>query len=412
MKPNILIPPGLILAVTGIGASDIISATVGGARHGLVLLWALLLGAFLKLVLTEGLARWQLATGLTALEGWAAHLPRWVLWLFAVYLVLWSIAVSGALVSGCGLAVENLTHGVIPRQVGAAAHAVVVFFFVFYARSAAFARLMKPLIGVMIISILSCAVLTFRHPLDALSGFIPIIPTGGVATVFSLIGGIGGSLTLLGYNYLMREDGLVDPENLRRVRKDLLLAYGFTALIGVCVMLVAHWAFFIPGIPITDATAVSRMADQLGNILGPAGFYIYSLGFWAAVVASLVGVWELVPRIFADCWGLLRRLPQKQIEESLEPTSVPVRVGLGFMALVSVPFIFLNKPIAIVIAFTILGSLMVPLLAGTQLYMNNRIPWSAPIPHNGPLSNITLWVALILFSVIGGQEVWELLSGK
>ena len=38
--------------------------------------------------------------------------------------------------------------------------------------------------------------------------------------VLSLIGGIGGSLTLLSYNYLLREEGRVDPRNLRAVRLD------------------------------------------------------------------------------------------------------------------------------------------------------------------------------------------------
>ena len=61
--------PGVIMATSGIGASDIVAATVGGATYGLALLWALILGAFFKFVLSEGLARWPLATGSTALEG-------------------------------------------------------------------------------------------------------------------------------------------------------------------------------------------------------------------------------------------------------------------------------------------------------------------------------------------------------
>ena len=54
--------PGVVMAASGIGASDIVCATVGGATYGLALLWALALGAFFKFVLSEGLARWQLAT--------------------------------------------------------------------------------------------------------------------------------------------------------------------------------------------------------------------------------------------------------------------------------------------------------------------------------------------------------------
>ncbi len=55
------------------------------------------LGAFLKFVLTEGLARWQLTTGQTLLQGVVQHLGRSAAWLFLVYLVIWSVAVGRAL---------------------------------------------------------------------------------------------------------------------------------------------------------------------------------------------------------------------------------------------------------------------------------------------------------------------------
>ena len=43
-----------MVAATGIGSGDVVSATVGGARYGVVLLWAIALGAFFKFVLSEG----------------------------------------------------------------------------------------------------------------------------------------------------------------------------------------------------------------------------------------------------------------------------------------------------------------------------------------------------------------------
>src|SRR4029434_10042391 len=85
-----LIGPGLIVAATGIGAGDIVSATVGGANLGLAILWTVALAAFLKGFLSEGVARWQLATGTTAIEGWALHLPWWVKTYFGIYLVFWT----------------------------------------------------------------------------------------------------------------------------------------------------------------------------------------------------------------------------------------------------------------------------------------------------------------------------------
>jgi Mn2+/Fe2+ NRAMP family transporter len=103
--------PGLIVAAAGIGSGDVVSATVGGANYGVVLLWAILVGAFFKFVLNEGIARWQLATGTTVLEGWAEQLPFWVTVYFGLYLVLWTVAVSAALTNATGLGIANLTGG-------------------------------------------------------------------------------------------------------------------------------------------------------------------------------------------------------------------------------------------------------------------------------------------------------------
>ena len=399
------------MATSGIGASDIITATVGGATHGLALLWALALGAFFKFVLSEGLARWQLATGSTALEGWARHLPRWVLGLFAGYLVLWAVAVSGALVSGCGLAIENLTGGAVSRSWGGCAQAVAACALIWSAHAGRLARVMKPLIVVMFVSIVACAALTFREPVAVLRGLlVPAIPGGGATYVLSLIGGIGGSLTLLSYNYLLRDEGKVDPRNLRAVRLDLATAYLFTAIFGLSVMLIANRVFYSAGIAITDREAVSRMAGALAALTGRAGFYIYSIGFWAAVLASLVGVWQTIPSVIADCYGLLRRLPPEERKATAQPRATPYRAALLGMALASVPFAFLDRPLLIVIAFTVLGSLFIPFLAATLLYLNKRIPFPAPLRPNRPATNLVLVLIVFLFLVVGAVEIGGLLK--
>lgn len=397
------------MAASGIGASDIISATVGGATYGVTLLWALALGAFFKFVLTEGLARWQLATGATLLEGWARYLPRWVLTVFMGYLVLWAIAVSGALVSGCGLAIENITRGAVPRSWGAFAQAVVAFGVIYAARAGGFSRVIKPLIVVMFFSIVACAVLTFREPTAALKGFlVPMIPTKGGAYVLSLIGGIGGSLTLLSYNYLLRDESKVVPRTLRSVRLDLAMAYLFTAVFGLSVMLIANRVFHAAGVVITDREAVSRMAGQLAEIIGPVGFYIYSIGFWAAVLASLIGVWQTVPSIFADCYSLLLRVPKQERDTAMHASSSQYRAALVFMALVSVPFAFLGRPLLVVVVFTVIGSLFIPFLAATLLYLNTRVQWPGPIRRNNTATNAVLILGLLLFLIVGALEIFRL----
>ena len=64
-----IIGPGILIAATGVGAGDLATATFSGSKLGTAVLWAVLVGGVLKFVLTEGLTRWQLATGQTLLEG-------------------------------------------------------------------------------------------------------------------------------------------------------------------------------------------------------------------------------------------------------------------------------------------------------------------------------------------------------
>jgi Mn2+/Fe2+ NRAMP family transporter len=398
--------PGLIVAATGIGSGDVVAATVGGARYGVILLWAIAVGAFFKFVLSEGIARWQLATGLTALEGWATYLPAWVKYYFAAYLVLWTIAVSAALTNATGLGITNLTGGAIPQSWGAVAHSLIGFAFVWIGGYAWFEKLMKFLVGIMGFSILVCAALIVNDWAHVVQGLlIPRIPQASGTYVLSIIGGIGGSITMLSYNYWMREEKISGAEYLGYVRGDVAVAYLFTAIFGMSIMVIANQAFFLAGVTITDAQAVPKMAEVLGTLLGPFGVYAYSLGFWAAVFASLLGVWQSVPYLYADFYGVSQRMSVEERRAVTQVTSTPYRVALAFITLVPLPFAFTGRPLAVIVIYTIVGSLFVPFLAATLLYLNNKVPWAAAVPKNHWTTNVALIAILALFAIVGAQEV-------
>jgi Mn2+/Fe2+ NRAMP family transporter len=403
--------PGLVVAATGIGSGDVVAATVGGARYGVVLLWAIAVGAFFKYVLNEGIARWQLATGKTALEGWAEHLPAWVKWYFGIYLVLWTVFVSAALTNATGLGIANLTGGRIPQSWGGVLHSLFGFAFVLLGGYGGFEKMMKTLVGVMGFSILICAVLTFHDPAGVVTGtFVPTIPSGAGLYVLSIIGGIGGSVTMLSYNYWMREEKLSGPERLGYVRGDITIAYLFTALFGMAIMMTANQAFFVPGVAITNAQAVPKMAEMLGSILGAFGRIAYSVGFWAAVFASLLGVWQSVPYLYADFYSIWTKMPAAERARVTKVTSKPYRLALLFVTLAPIPFAFTGQPIQVIVAYTIVGSLFVPFLAATLLYLNNRIRWTSAVPHNNLATNALLIVILALFAIVGGDEALRALG--
>jgi hypothetical protein len=198
---------------------------------------------------------------------------------------------------------------------------------------------------------------------------------------------------------------MIGPQWLKHVRADISIAYIFTALFGMSVMTIANQAFHIPAIKITDAQAVTKMAETLGSVIGRVGFYAYSVGFWAAVFASLLGVWQSVPYLYADFYGVIRKFPQVKRDAITNVTSTPYRVALVFITLAPLPFAFMNQPLFIIKTYTIVGSLFIPFLAGTLLYLNNfRIPANSGVKNNGKLTNAVLTLALILFALVGARE--------
>ncbi|HJS74177.1 MAG TPA: divalent metal cation transporter, partial [Vicinamibacteria bacterium] len=269
-----------------------------------------------------------------------------------------------------------------------------------------FEKAMRVLIAAMFFSIIACAAMTFAEPAEFFRGLlIPRIPPGGAAYLLSLIGGIGGSVTLLSYNYWLREENMTGPEYVGFVRKDLGLAYCFTALFGISIMSLAGRAFHARGIPLTDSEAVPRMAGMLGSTVGPAGFYVYSIGFWAAVFASLLGVWQSVPYLYADFYALWKKVTPSERARLTRIGSTPYRLALAFLSIAPLPFAFLGRPIVIIVGFTIVGSMFLPFLAATLLWLDRRATWTSSVPRNGRLTNALLALILVLFVVIGAREI-------
>jgi hypothetical protein len=189
------------------------------------------------------------------------------------------------------------------------------------------------------------------------------------------------------------------------VRTDITIAYVFTAIFGMAVMIVANQAFHVPGIAITNTQAVTRMAETLGATIGPTGFYAYAIGFWAAVFASLLGVWQSLPYLFADFYGLMRQYPREARARLTAVTSTPYRTALLFLTLVPLPFAFIDQPLFVIRTFTIVGSLFIPFLAGTLLYLNNVvIPKQSAVPRNSWLTNAILVLAMLAFAAVGAAQ--------
>ncbi len=395
-----MLGPGIAMAATGVGAGDLVAASKAGADWGYALIWAALAGALLKYVLNEGLARWQLATGETLLEGWVSRLGRWVSYFFLVYLLVWSFVVSAALQNACGLAAHAMAPG-WSVQTWAIVHAVAAGLFVVYGGYQSFEWLMKVFIAVMVAALFGCA-LFVQSPAVSLAETVSQagIPPGSTTMVLSVMGGVGGSLTLLAYGYWIKEKGWAGEAWLKPIRFDLGVAYLLTGLFGAAVMLLAAVILHPQGVGINGAKAALDMSGMIGDVLGPAGRWLFLIGFWGAVATSILGVWQADPYLFCDFLCLLKQKTRAERDVLVRTDSAWYRAYLLWLIFPPMCLLWLDKPVQVVIVYTVTGALFMPFLAGTLLYMNNRRDWVGSL-KSGWLTNLLLVLALVLFAYLG-----------
>jgi len=388
------IGPGLVIAATGLGAGDMIAASVAGARYGTTLLWAAVLGAIMKYAMNEGLARWQLATGTTLLEGWVSRLPKFFSLYFFIYLLLWTFIVAAALMAASGLA----AHALIPSlsvELWGVIHSLVALVLVLIGRYALLEKLMKVFMALMMILVIVCAVLVIPETDGLLTGLLrPSIPDGSVLFILGVIGGVGGSVTLLCYGYWIRECNWTTREDLHRSRKDLAVAYTLTGIFGIAIMIISAG---VSPEQVTGPRMALAVAERLEAVVGPVGMSFFLVGFWCAIFSSMLGVWQGVPYLFAD---FVRQYTlREERPAAIDTRSVPYRSYLFFIAIPPMLLLLANKPVWLVLIYAVAGAFFMPLLGITLLYMNNRTRWLGSL-RNGPATNLVLVFSVIVFGLL------------
>lgn len=397
-----MIGPGLLLAATGVGAGDLATGSFVGGLLGTAVLWAVVVGAFLKFIVTEGLARWQLATGETLIEGVAARVGRWALWLFLPYLLLWSFFVGSALMSATGATL----HAMLPlfgdvktgKIVFGAAASLTGLALVWLGGYRLFDHVMRVCIGVMFATVILTATLLWPGTGAVFEGlFVPRIPEAGgegVTWTLALIGGVGGTLTVLCYGYWLREEGRDKPEDLRLCRVDLGTGYAMTAIFGIAMVIIGS-SVTIEG---SGAQLLVTLSERLNDVMGLPGKWLFLAGTFGAVFSSLLGVWQCVPYLFADSWALLNGA--RGDDREIDTASKPYRAFL--LAIATVPMIGLFWRFRDVQMFyAVIGAWLFPVLALTLLVFNGRAAFVGARFVNRPLTVLALVVVLAFFSFLG-----------
>lgn len=401
-----VVGPGLVVAATGVGAVDLVATLIAGQKYGYALLWTVVVGCLMKIVLVEGAGRWTLASGKTIYEGWSS-LGRWTSFYFGPYIVIWGFVYGAAAMAGTGLPLHSLfpflsvpVWGVLSGLLGLA--------LVWGGRYGVFEKVCAALVGLMFVTMVGAAVLTLPNIPDLVAGLVPRIPDGAILNVLSVAGGVGGTITLAAYGYWIREKGWTTPRFMRVMRIDNNVAYIVTGIFVLATLVVGAELLYSAQIAVqTGDKGLLDLANVLDDRYGDWASTVFLVGFWAAAMSSLVGVWNGVSLMFADFVGHVRGLASDDPDRGIGGRWY--RAYILWLTFPPIVLIALGQPVWLILAYGILGAFFMPFLAVTLLWLLNsdRVPgeW-----RNKLWSNVAMGVTALAFFALAATELQKALA--
>jgi len=336
-----LVGPSFVWAAEYIGSGEVVIATRTGAILGTAVLWAVVIGVFLKFWIGVSGARYTVCTGEGMIDMFSRTPgPRnWAVWLVMVVQVVCGVLSIGTLAASSGAFIHSLIPCLDMKLCGWFA----AFFAVAVAWSGVFSVL-KIVMSIFVLIIVLGAFYIAAHVLpglaELLKGFtfsIPSVPEWAVGVeqvsdnaweeILPVLGwGAGGFASQVWYTYWVIGAGYgatvgrgygkaADVASLKQMSREvadrikgwchvLYLDSGLAMMLGIVVTA----AFLISGAGILGVERIVPSNDDMAQTLSrvfsarwdKAGGFIFRLCGAVAMVSTMVGQLAGWPRLLAD----------------------------------------------------------------------------------------------------------------
>ena len=395
-----LIGPSLVWASEYIGSGEVIIATRAGALLGTGILWAVIIGIFLKYIIGMAGARYTVTTG----EGMIDLFDRlpgpahWAVWMIMI-VQLGAAAVSiGSVASAGGIFLAHLTH--LPRFLCGWFIAIAAFTIAWKGEFKWLKVTMSILVFTVIFGVLYVAVNVFPSASEFMSGLIPsrpVVPQWATEQglnenpwmeILPLFGwGAGGFASQVWYSYwvigagfgMTTKDEYGKPATLGKLErvntsdakkiKSWQRFVTVDATVAMIIGILATGGFLIAGAGILGKQQLipegESVALQLSEIFavnwGTTGAFLFVLGGTAAMFSTQIGQLAGWPRLLSDTF----RLSLPKIAKNI-PWKHQFRAILILLTLASMTIIFTlgYKPVVLVkFAAIFEGLLLTPVQA-------------------------------------------------
>ncbi|MES1042656.1 Nramp family divalent metal transporter [Peribacillus simplex] len=285
--------PGIIVALSALGAGDLVDSSVAGSHFGYALMWVLILASLVRFVIVNIMARIDMCNveGKTLLQGYQS-ISKWYPYFFFGFAIVLGHIINSYMIKGAGESLTNLLGFGNPLLWAIIAAVSSLF----VAGGNVYKRLEiveKGLLGLMTLTFLIIAIAVKPDVGAIAAGTVGFeLPPGAgmfgaLTIVLALVGSVAGSLTNFLYPHAMRDKGWNGPAFKKLQRNDLLFGVFIIIFINLSVWIVGAQLLKPQGIEVKN---ISDIANALETVMGPAGFVLFYLGTLGVLYSSIIGI--------------------------------------------------------------------------------------------------------------------------
>jgi manganese transport protein len=386
--------PGWIVAAAFIGPGTVTTATLAGARFGLVLLWALLFSTLATLILQEMSARLGVVTGLGLGEAVRRRFARPLLRIGSIVLIIAAIVVGNAAFEmgnllGAALGIEAAAEGPIRGWVLGIAGAAALLLWTGSYRL--LERVLMAMVGLMAVVFVVTALVVLPPPGDLVRGlFVPALPDGALLVAVALIG-----TTVVPYNLFLHSSTVQErfrgAGELGSARRDLTFSILVGGGVSMAILITSAGTIHQAGLEVGSAP---DMARQLEPVLGGWATIFFAVGFFAAGMTSSITAPLAAAYATAGALGWERDLRSPRFRAVWG-------LVLGVGALAALTGV---QPVEAILFAQAANGILLPCIALFLLLAVNDGRWMGE-HRNGWVANLAGGAIFLVTVVLGGRAV-------
>jgi Mn2+/Fe2+ NRAMP family transporter len=395
--------PGLVVALTWLGASDLVNSALAGAEYGYALMWALVASLLARFAFVNIIAKYELCnerneTLMAGLQRIHKIVPMMIL----VLAVLLGHLFEAYLIRGIGETTHVLAFRLGEPWMWSLAWVAATFALVFGGAFKTLERIFYVFLAMLSVTFIGLALWVGPSPSGIIKGvfLFQVPPSTGefqsVLVVVSLIGGLAGSVPNLLYPYFIRQKGWSGPQYRRVQTYDLLFGIVVLILLDLSVWIVAAEVLHPAGMHVRT---LDDLAQLFIMVLGrPVGEPLFHAGVLATMATTIIGVATGFGYMCQDIALKLSRGPEASMAAADMKHGRAFRVLVVWCLISPLIWTIPAMPgfVPLTVAVNAISAMTIPLLAGVLWWLTANPRFIGHKYKNTLWENLTMAVLFTL----------------